>query len=208
VTRRSRSYTVLITQHFPEDTSVRFTYLPVLRATLALNHHAPAQAIEFPKTAAFYALVMHGLAFFGLFGRRYLALRGEAYLALLQRPKQLRSFRKSRSSRNRYCRFDRCLHSPTCNSDGHMLYRERTPGQSCLRRVSRVWKDADPDIPILRQAQRNTRGCGKELPHNRLWGSRIPERSTHRGTGHRASSLMQCAAASNARSICGGPTSR
>lgn len=31
---------------FPEDTSVRFSYLPVLRGTLALNHGAPSEAID------------------------------------------------------------------------------------------------------------------------------------------------------------------
>jgi hypothetical protein len=39
-------------QHFPEDTSVRFSYLPVLRAQLALNRGQTAGAIELLQTAA------------------------------------------------------------------------------------------------------------------------------------------------------------
>jgi hypothetical protein len=67
---------------FPEDTSVRFTYVPTLRATFRLNAGAPAQAIELLRAATPYELGMSGIAFFGFFGGLYPAyLRGEAYLA-------------------------------------------------------------------------------------------------------------------------------
>ncbi|MGC1299178.1 MAG: hypothetical protein WA869_29490 [Alloacidobacterium sp.] len=41
-------------KRFPEDTSVRYNYVPVLRARLALNHGDAARAIEQLKIAAPY----------------------------------------------------------------------------------------------------------------------------------------------------------
>ena len=38
-------------KRFPEDTSVRFNYLPTLRALLALNHGEPSKAIELLQVA-------------------------------------------------------------------------------------------------------------------------------------------------------------
>ena len=38
-------------QRFPEDTSVRFSYLPTVRAQLALNHGDPAKAIDLLQVA-------------------------------------------------------------------------------------------------------------------------------------------------------------
>src|SRR4029453_7379299 len=39
-------------KRFPEDTLVKFSYLPVLRALLALNHREPSKAIELLEVAA------------------------------------------------------------------------------------------------------------------------------------------------------------
>src|SRR5205807_2005360 len=44
-----------LAKRFPEDTSVRFSYLPVLRAVLALNRE-PARAIEMLQAAVPYEL--------------------------------------------------------------------------------------------------------------------------------------------------------
>jgi hypothetical protein len=51
-------------KRFPEDTSVRFTYVPTLRATFALDKRAPARAIALLQAAVPYELGMNGLAFF------------------------------------------------------------------------------------------------------------------------------------------------
>ena len=54
----SRSQTLAndLEKRFPEDTSVRFSYLPALRALLALNHGEPAKAIELLQIAVPYEL--------------------------------------------------------------------------------------------------------------------------------------------------------
>jgi len=44
-------------KQFPEDTAVRFNYLPTLRAVLALNRAEPQQAVELLQVAAPVAAV-------------------------------------------------------------------------------------------------------------------------------------------------------
>ena len=72
-------------KNFPEDTSVRFSYLPVLRATLALNRRQPSKAIEVLESAAPYELGTPRSNLQGFFGALYpVYLRGQAYLSAHQ----------------------------------------------------------------------------------------------------------------------------
>jgi hypothetical protein len=52
----SRSQTLIddLSKRFPEDTAVQFTYLPVLRALLAVNRGQPANAVEMLQAAIPY----------------------------------------------------------------------------------------------------------------------------------------------------------
>jgi hypothetical protein len=56
---------------FPEDTSVKFNYLPSVRAFLALNHGDPAKAIEILQVAAPYELGQPRSFQTGFFGALY-----------------------------------------------------------------------------------------------------------------------------------------
>jgi eukaryotic-like serine/threonine-protein kinase len=51
---RSRTLTDDLSRRFPEDTMVRFTYLPTLRALLALSGNQPANALGLLQTAIPY----------------------------------------------------------------------------------------------------------------------------------------------------------
>jgi tetratricopeptide (TPR) repeat protein/predicted Ser/Thr protein kinase len=55
-------------KRFPEDTSVRFSYLPSLQAMIALNQGQPSKALELLQPAAPYELGSHRSSFSGLFG--------------------------------------------------------------------------------------------------------------------------------------------
>jgi eukaryotic-like serine/threonine-protein kinase len=67
---------------FPEDTAVQFSYLPVIRARLALNRGDASKAIELLQTAVPHELGVPPSAISGLFGALYpIYMRGEAYLA-------------------------------------------------------------------------------------------------------------------------------
>jgi len=70
-------------RRFPEDTSVRFDYVPVLRALVALNGHGAANAIKLLEANVPYELGSPQCSFDGFYGVLYpVYVRGMAYLSL------------------------------------------------------------------------------------------------------------------------------
>ena len=69
-------------KRFPEDTSVRFSYLPTLGALFALAHGDRSKAIETLQAAHTYEFGLTGIAFIaGSFGGLQPAwVRGQAYM--------------------------------------------------------------------------------------------------------------------------------
>src|SRR4029079_18695500 len=53
---------------FPEDTSVRFNYVPTLRALSALGANDPSRAIDLLRPAAAYEFAQPGISFYGAGG--------------------------------------------------------------------------------------------------------------------------------------------
>jgi tetratricopeptide (TPR) repeat protein len=87
-------------KRFPEDTSVRYNYLPVLRARLALNHGEAAKAIEQLKIAAPYEIGTPRSAINAFFGAMYpVYVRGEVYLGAHQGGAAAAEFQKILSHR-------------------------------------------------------------------------------------------------------------
>src|SRR6202007_3158196 len=77
---RIEKLVVDLQRRFPEDTLVRFNYLPTLRARLALNGKRPSQAGEALRDATPYELGAVGA--FGLPPAMFpIFTRGQAYLA-------------------------------------------------------------------------------------------------------------------------------
>ena len=58
-------------KRFPEDTSVRYNYLPTLHGLLSLSHGDPAHAIEQLQIPAPHEDGVTGCAFFAFFGALY-----------------------------------------------------------------------------------------------------------------------------------------
>ena len=85
---RSQTLTDDISRRFPEDTKVRFTFTPTLRALLALGHNEPLKAVELLQTAIPYenGIVSSGGSeqLLGAGNLYSVYVRGEAYLAAHQ----------------------------------------------------------------------------------------------------------------------------
>ena len=143
-----------LAKRFPEDTPVQFEYLPTLRALLALYDKAPADAIERLQTALSYDLAMPGTAFFAKFGGLYPAyVRGQAYLEAGRGGEAAAQFQKVLDHRG-------IVLADPIGALAHLqlgralaLLGEKDGARSAYRDFLTLWKDADPDIPILKQAQ-------------------------------------------------------
>jgi tetratricopeptide (TPR) repeat protein len=141
-------------RRFPEDTAVRFSYLPTLRARLALNHGDTSKAIELLQVAAPHELGAPRSSIHGLFGALYpVYVRGEAYLAAHQGAEAATEFQKILDHRG-------IMVSDPIRALAHLqigrayaMQGDSAEAKAVYQDFLTLWRDADPDIPILQQAK-------------------------------------------------------
>jgi eukaryotic-like serine/threonine-protein kinase len=139
---------------FPEDTSVRFNYLPTLRARLALNEGNSAKALEVLQVAVPTEMGAHRSSVNGLFGALYpVYMRGEAYLAAGHGREAATEFQKILDHRG-------IVVSDPIGALAHLqlgrafaLSGDTTKAKTAYQDFLTLWRDADPNIPILNQAK-------------------------------------------------------
>jgi predicted Zn-dependent protease len=148
--RRSQALADDLEKRFPEDTVVRFGYLPVIRARIALNQGNPAKAIELLQTAGPYELGASRL----LFGALYpIYMRGEAFLAAHQGAEAAIQFQKILDHRG-------VVGSDPIGALAHLqlgrafvLAGDKGKARAAYDDFFTLWKDADPALPILKRAR-------------------------------------------------------
>jgi eukaryotic-like serine/threonine-protein kinase len=141
-------------KRFPEDTSVRFSYLPSLHAMIALNQGQPSKALELLQTAAPYELGSHRTSFSGLFGNLYPSyVRGEAYLAAHRGVEAAAEFRRILEHRGIVVSDAIGALASAQLARAYLMTGDRTHAKFAYDDFLKLWKDADPDIPILKQVK-------------------------------------------------------
>ena len=125
---------------------VQFKELPTLRAQLALIRRQPSQAIEALLSAGPYEL---GIAGGGL---SPIYVRGQAYLAAHEGSRAAAEFQKIVAKRS--------IGINTIGGLAHLgaaraeaMQGDFVRAKEAYRDFLSIWKDADPDIPILREAK-------------------------------------------------------
>jgi eukaryotic-like serine/threonine-protein kinase len=122
---------------FPEDTAVQFSYLPVIRARLALNRGNASKAIELLQTAVPHELGVPPSAISGLFGALYpIYMRGEAYLVEHRGAEAAAEFKKVLDHPGIVVADPQSARWRTCNSAERSRCREIRPRQTLRIRIS------------------------------------------------------------------------
>jgi DNA-binding winged helix-turn-helix (wHTH) protein/Flp pilus assembly protein TadD len=138
-------------KRFPEDTIVQFNYLPAIRAVAVRRAREGAQATETLASAVPYELGGNlGTVDFVL----YLAyFRGEAYLAAYQGAAAAAEFKKILDHPG-------AVRSEPIGALAHLqlgrayvLSGDRIKAKDAYQKFLALWKDADSDIPVFKQAQ-------------------------------------------------------
>jgi eukaryotic-like serine/threonine-protein kinase len=140
-------------KRFPEDTFVSFTYLPILRALLALNHGNSRAAIEQLQVAAPYDLAIPG-TWFAFFGNVYAPyVRGQAYLSAHRYTEAVGEFQKILDHPGIV--FADPVRAVARLRLGRALAAagETMKARAAYQNFLTLWKDADSDIPLLKQAK-------------------------------------------------------
>jgi tetratricopeptide (TPR) repeat protein len=139
-------------KRFPENTIVRFIYLPSIRAQVALVHRDASKAIDLLQSAAHYELgqVGSGIVELALYP---VYVRGEAYLVSGQGGEAVREFQKILDHRGvvLYEPIGALAHLQLGRA--YALQGDATKARTAYQNFFALWKDADPDIPIYQHAK-------------------------------------------------------
>lgn len=140
-------------KRFPEDTIVRFNYVPTLRAQLALlNPNGAAKAIEALAVASPYELGIPGSNTF--WTNLYpVYVRGEAYLAAHQGAQAAAEFQKIVDWPGVAVNEPIAALAQLGQARAYVEAGDARKGREAYDRFFALWKDADSDIPMLRLAQ-------------------------------------------------------
>jgi tetratricopeptide (TPR) repeat protein len=141
-------------KRFPEDTEVRFTYVPVLRAQFALDHRDPAKTIDLLKSTVPYELGSPVASFVAFYGPLYPAyLRGEAYLAQRRGPEAAAEFQKILDHRGIVLADPVGALAHLQLGRAYAMAGDAAKAKAAYDEFLTLWKDADPGIPVLEQAR-------------------------------------------------------
>jgi tetratricopeptide (TPR) repeat protein len=136
---------------FPLDTLVQRYWLPTIRAGIALERQDPNRAIELLKVASTIELsdLTGNLAIFMC--PPY--VRGEAYLMLHDGHRAAAEFQKFIDHRGLVVTFPWGALARLGLARAYALQGDTAKGRAAYQDFLGLWKDADPDIPILKEAK-------------------------------------------------------
>ena len=136
-------------KQYPLDTLVNNYWLPVIRASEEIVRKNPAKAIQLLQPSAPYELASP-VAWSGLGGPMYPAyLRGEAYLQLHQGNDAAAEYRKIVDHPGFMLACPLGALAQLGVARASLMAGDRAKSRSYYQKFLTLWKDADPDIPIL-----------------------------------------------------------
>jgi serine/threonine protein kinase/tetratricopeptide (TPR) repeat protein len=153
-TTRTESLTRDLEQRFPQDTLVRFTYAPTLHALVALQRNQPARAIELLQANVPYERAVPATAFTTFFGSLYpVYVRGLAYAAGGQYPQAVAELQKMLDHPGLMMGDPAGARARLEKARSLAHAGDRTGARAAYQDFLTLWKDADPDVPLLATAK-------------------------------------------------------
>jgi eukaryotic-like serine/threonine-protein kinase len=136
---------------FPADTIVQYDYLPMIRAAAALHSGDASRAVGALAETEPYELGLTNYSF--TFGLYPVYLRGEAYLAAKQGSSAQAEFEKILDHYGAIGNqpIGALAHLGLARS--HALQGDSTKARAAYDDFFSLWKNADPDIPLLKAAK-------------------------------------------------------
>jgi tetratricopeptide (TPR) repeat protein/predicted Ser/Thr protein kinase len=127
----------------PYDTYIQNVEMPLLNAIIQLNHGNHAQAIDLLNTAAVYARANTGVLY----------VRGLAYLEAKQANEAIQEFQKILDLKTVYPAdpIGPLAHLGIARAQAQLA--DNVKSRIAYQDLLAVWKDADPDIPMVKKAK-------------------------------------------------------
>jgi eukaryotic-like serine/threonine-protein kinase len=143
---RARTLADDLANRFPDHTIVQSYALPTIRAQLVLSHDDPSRAIEILQAAVPYELSVSG-ALYPVY------VRGEAYLAEHNGKEAAAEFQKIHDHSGIVVNAPIGALAHLGLGRAYALAGDRVKAKNAYQEFLTIWKDADPDIPMLKQAK-------------------------------------------------------
>src|SRR5262249_13972113 len=143
---RARTLADDLANRFPDHTIVRSYDVPTIRAQLALRHDGPSGAIEILQAAVPYELSGEG-ALYPVY------VRGEGFLAAHKGNEAAAEFQKILDHRGIVVNSPIGALARLGLGRAYVLQGDIPKAKAAYQDFLTLWKDADPDIPILKQAK-------------------------------------------------------
>jgi tetratricopeptide (TPR) repeat protein len=135
----------------PSNTLLNYYWLPTIRAAVELDHKNPVKAIELLQPASAYELGYSEPFQFGTLYSAY--IRGEAYLALHQGSRAATEYQKILDHRGIVLNFPIGALAHLGLARAYVLQGDTVKARTQYQDFLTLWKDADPDIPVLISAK-------------------------------------------------------
>ncbi len=140
-----------LSKRFPQDTVVQFNYLPTIHAAIALAANGASKAIDSLSAAAPYELGAPAQTLnFNLYP---LYLRGQAFLAGHQGSAAVAEFQKIIEHPGIVLNEPPGALAYLQLGRAYEMAGDQAKAKTAYQDFLALWKDADPDIPILKQAK-------------------------------------------------------
>jgi hypothetical protein len=149
-TARAKSLAAELNQNFPLDTLAQRYWLPTIRAALELQRGNPKQAIELLQATSPYELATPMPLKIVLYP---VYVRGQAYLMQRNGSAAAEEFQKFTDRRGLVANFPLGVLARLGLARAYVLQGNSDNARSAYQDFFTLWKDADPDIPILKEAK-------------------------------------------------------
>ena len=137
-----------LAKRYPEDTLVQFYYLPTIHAQLAFSHGDFSRSITALETAVPYELGSGSVLYlYPVF------VRGRAYLASRQGNEAAAEFQKILDHRGIVLNEPIGALAHLQIGRAYAMQGDTAKARAAYQDFLTLWKDADPDIPVLKQAK-------------------------------------------------------
>jgi serine/threonine protein kinase len=146
---RAQKLTDDLDQRFPEATIVQFNYLPTLRAKLAVSKGNASEARETLRAALPYELGRTTYSSYGWTALYPVYVRGEAYLAAHQGKEAAGEFQKILYHPGVVLNEPIGALAHLQIGRAYAMQGDTAKSKAAYQNFLTLWKDADPDLPIL-----------------------------------------------------------
>jgi tetratricopeptide (TPR) repeat protein len=150
-TSKAQELAESLNRDFPQNTIVQGYWLPAILAAIEIHEQNPGKAVQILQTATSYELAQSQPFHVGMLYPVY--LRGQAFLLAREGSQAVAEFQKVIDHRGIVLNFPLGALTHLQLGRAYILSGDMVKGKAAYQDFLALWKDADPDIPVLKQAK-------------------------------------------------------